>query len=259
MNVSFKAFGGKEWSIHEDIIVIDKKDIQIKEIDSISLYSRAKGMTNGVLEIQVGGKTKLLTFGSKQEEDGMGAYDYIQRNCKKGLAGTSRTFKEIEEEISHLPNFLSGFTQKEINELPNVIHSDEHIKAITSGITDGNTWLIVCTNERVLLMDKGMVYGCKIIDIPINKINSISQTTGLAFGTISITDGAVTRKITNIENKTIGYFIDSVNKQITISREGKNNTQNISVADEILKFKSLLDSGIISQEEFDKKKKELLN
>lgn len=34
---------------------------------------------------------------------------------------------------------------------------------------------------------------------------------------------------------------------------------NNSTADEILKFKSLLDSGVITQEEFDKKKGELLN
>lgn len=35
--------------------------------------------------------------------------------------------------------------------------------------------------------------------------------------------------------------------------------QQLSPADEILKFKSLLDQGIITQEEFDKKKQELLN
>ena len=36
------------------------------------------------------------------------------------------------------------------------------------------------------------------------------------------------------------------------------NNSNISAADEIKKFKELLDSGVISQEEFDVKKKQLL-
>ena len=43
--------------------------------------------------------------------------------------------------------------------------------------------------------------------------------------------------------------------------ECKNNNVNIintSNADEILKFKKLLDEGIISQEEFERKKQELL-
>ena len=43
--------------------------------------------------------------------------------------------------------------------------------------------------------------------------------------------------------------------------KAQNNTKNqppISAADELKKFKELLDMGIITQEEFDAKKKELL-
>lgn len=36
------------------------------------------------------------------------------------------------------------------------------------------------------------------------------------------------------------------------------NTPAISAADELKKFKELLDSGVITQEEFDAKKKQLL-
>ena len=39
----------------------------------------------------------------------------------------------------------------------------------------------------------------------------------------------------------------------------EDNTNNSSQADEILKFKNLLDQGIISEEKFDAKKKQLLN
>ena len=38
-----------------------------------------------------------------------------------------------------------------------------------------------------------------------------------------------------------------------------NHLQNSSSADEILKFKNLLDMGIISEEEFEKQKKKFLN
>ncbi len=37
-----------------------------------------------------------------------------------------------------------------------------------------------------------------------------------------------------------------------------NSTRNMSSADEIMKFKKLLDEGIITQEEFERKKQELL-
>lgn len=51
-------------------------------------------------------------------------------------------------------------------------------------------------------------------------------------------------------------FFSNVNNSNKMTNESK---VSISVADEIAKFKKLLDDGVISQEEFDKKKKQLLD
>lgn len=59
--------------------------------------------------------------------------------------------------------------------------------------------------------------------------------------------------ITNEEMIEIKKYID---KQLEIIKSTEN--QPISSADEIRKFKALLDDQIITQEEFDKKKKQLL-
>ena len=45
----------------------------------------------------------------------------------------------------------------------------------------------------------------------------------------------------------------------TIKFDEPNNENNVTNADELLKFKQLLDSGAITQEEYDIKKKQLLN
>ena len=50
-------------------------------------------------------------------------------------------------------------------------------------------------------------------------------------------------------------ILRAFNKEVPNKEKGTNNISN---ADEIMKFKQLLDQGIISQEEFDKKKQELL-
>ena len=66
--------------------------------------------------------------------------------------------------------------------------------------------------------------------------------------------------ITAVTKQTLVPFVEAVNK----SREelnhlrAKSASPQLSTADEILKFKKLLDQGILTQEEFDKKKKELL-
>ncbi len=52
-------------------------------------------------------------------------------------------------------------------------------------------------------------------------------------------------------------IVDYVNERISQQTSGQI-IQQVSSADELLKYKQLLDSGIITQEEFDKKKKDLL-
>ncbi len=55
--------------------------------------------------------------------------------------------------------------------------------------------------------------------------------------------------------KSVYSFIER--RRNEIQNKG-NNISSFSVADELKKFKELLDMGIITQEEFDKKKKDLL-
>jgi len=57
----------------------------------------------------------------------------------------------------------------------------------------------------------------------------------------------------------IGLLIGLFVKKLLSSIKESKNVQQTSSADEISKFKTLLESGIITQEEFDAKKKELLN
>ncbi len=75
----------------------------------------------------------------------------------------------------------------------------------------------------------------------------------------------------NMETKTDSFIYKGLKKQgdeivailkrITNDKAPKEEvvTNNTSPADEILKYKNLLDQGIITQEEFDKKKKQILD
>lgn len=68
-------------------------------------------------------------------------------------------------------------------------------------------------------------------------------------------------KIKNVQKDTLVPFVNAVNKareELRKPQGAKVFHQQVSSADELLKFKSLLDQGVITQEEFNKKKKELL-
>lgn len=152
-------------------------------------------------------------------------------------------------------------TKKEMKELPMILKEDETIMYAASGFVDNNTWLITCTDKRLLFLDKGMVFGLKQVEIPIEKINSISYKKGLLLGEIIIYHGAAQMTIKNIQKEAVKPLADAINNEIEKHRSAANNTSiqpTVSAADELLKFKQLLDAEVITQEEFDAKKKELL-
>ena len=170
-----------------------------------------------------------------------------------------KTMKEIEKMLSECGATDFFGTKKEVKELPNIIHDDEIITYATSGFWNNNTWLVVSTNKRVIFLDKGMIFGLKQVEIPLNKVNSIGHKKGLIFGEIEIWDGASKINITNISKETLNPFVNAVNKaKEELEKPKQHSVNQVSVADELIKFKGLLDQGIITQEEFDKKKKELL-
>jgi len=55
--------------------------------------------------------------------------------------------------------------------------------------------------------------------------------------------------------------VDYINERLREIKTGqtKSNVNSVSIADEIIKFKQLLDAGIITADEFEAKKKQLLN
>lgn len=109
-------------------------------------------------------------------------------------------------------------------------------------------------NSKVLLVvtDK-RVYGTAIhekrIDLPLDKISAVGLGKNKSI-TISSASGII--KFNWIKNRS--EIHDIVNR-LLLERQNKSNADS---ADELKKFKELLDSGVLSQEEFDAKKKQLL-
>ena len=98
------------------------------------------------------------------------------------------------------------FTTKELDILPQLMAEKEQVLSFSSGLVDSNTWLIVLTDQRIMLLDKGMFFGLKQISIELSKINSFESKTGLLFGSIDIGSNARNFSITNVWKKTVNPF-----------------------------------------------------
>ncbi len=169
------------------------------------------------------------------------------------------TLEEIKNQIKSLEHTDQLGTKKEIKYLPEILRQNEAIKGLTSGFMNGNTWLIVCTNYRVIFLDKGMLYGLKQVETPLEKINSIEQKTGLMLGTITIWDGSSKMSISNVIKNTVRPFTEALNTQIdnaTKSQGSSNDGED--TASQLLKLADLKEKGILTEEEFQSQKKKIL-
>lgn len=108
---------------------------------------------------------------------------------------------------------------------------------------------ITITNKRVY----GVSVFRKRVDLPMDSISAVG--TGI-FSSLVVTTASGAIKFVMLENR------DDLHKTLSnllVERQGKSITiEPNSDADELKKYKTLLDNGAITQEEYDAKKKQLL-
>ncbi|MCW6172462.1 PH domain-containing protein [Lactiplantibacillus plantarum] len=155
-------------------------------------------------------------------------------------------------------------TKKEVKALPEILNDDEHIVYATSGVVDSSTVLAVLTQKRVIFIDKGLIYGIKSTEVPLDMINGVSYSKGIMLGKISITNGAVTTVIDDVDKSTAPIMAEKIKATAEQYKQGLRTPVSSSPKpvldgpDQIRKYKSLADDGIITQEEFEAKKKQIL-
>ena len=116
-----------------------------------------------------------------------------------------------------------------------------------------------------LTVTTSRVYGhakWEDIDLPMDSISSIAKTTrkkGASTLIFSTSSGKIPFGIYTLEK--LEELHQVVSQQIANRQNSKDSVtvvNNTSNADELKKYKDLLDAGILTQEEFDAKKKQLL-
>lgn len=176
--------------------------------------------------------------------------------------------KEIKKQLIEAEVFDFWFNNKELKTLPEILDykNGEVIKYAASGAKiEGDisrTVLILCTNRRVIFLNKNILFGGDSTDIPLNMINSVKLSTHLLLADIAITNGAISISLKQIANTSAKILVK------TIKDEAYKFQQNLAhpnveskqedAPDQIRKYKALADDGIITQEEFEAKKKQLL-
>ena len=121
--------------------------------------------------------------------------------------------KELMKEFKRVAKATGDdqfFTKKELKHLPSILMDGEQVLAFSSGLMDGNSWLVSLTDRRVVFLDKGILYGLKQTAIPIDKISAVTGETGLIFGKIKINSGHGEREIKRVLKHTVRPFTNKL-------------------------------------------------
>lgn len=173
-------------------------------------------------------------------------YGYGQGQTKKW---TTKHFKVVEDSLSSDEYAILCFVG-----LHNYVSTTKH---------DSN-YAYALTNKRLICGQQKLV-GNQVQSVLLDKLNDVTKQRGALLGVITIdtfseklnvaVDKITTDRIASALNEII---YDLKHSQSTTTQTILNNAPTLSASDEIRQFKALLDEGIISQEEFNAKKKDLL-
>lgn len=181
------------------------------------------------------------------------------------------SYEEIVQQINTLPHKYIFYTKKEIKYLPKILVDGEEIRALTSGFSDGRTVLAVCTNRRILFLDKGMFFGLRQWQMALDRVQSIDGDYLIAFGNIRFWDGAAPINLSMVWAKSIDPFIKATREAIDEFRHltfreltQSNQSQAVhhaplDVASQLERLAKLVDTGHLTMEEFQKQKEKLLS
>lgn len=191
---------------------------------------------------------------NKLGDDPMSRAENMYSYCKENKFGSGfnekwgvKHFKILQDNLIRGEKVLMTFIG-----LHNYISTTKH---------DSN-YAYAITNKRILFGQKSLT-GERFKAVNHERINDITFNKGIIFGVLTIDTPQEKFNIaldsasaSSINNK-IHEVLDSL-KSSNTSEGSSMSVGNNSAADEILKFKELLDSGIITKEEFEAKKRQLL-
>jgi hypothetical protein len=177
---------------------------------------------------------------------------------------TKEKVREFANEIGYRHQFTSG----ELNSLHSVLSVDEECYGMTEGMIkkvhtnkSSGYGIAVLTNQRFLFYHKGFLGSVTIEEFPIDTISSISLHEGALFGSLYVYAANVDEVIVQpCDNNNAARIVQAWKHLSNIQKIFNEPIaqQPKDSAAELEKWHQLKEKGIITEEEYNSKKKQLL-
>lgn len=159
---------------------------------------------------------------------------------------------EIKQQLINARVFDIWFNSKDLAPLADLVNDHETIEYAVIGINDqSETVMLVCTNQRLIILSRKHASESSRV-IPLTQIKSVILKHQLSYDELSLIVNNEKLDINSI-NKTAAPILTE-----TIKKWSQNSDNLDEQVEQIKKLKGLLDQGILTEEEFEAKKKQIL-
>ncbi len=149
---------------------------------------------------------------------------------------------------------------REIKRLSEHLWEGETVERMTTGAYGNGTGLIVLTDRRMLFVQDG-VMSKRSEDFPLEKVSSVQWSSGLMLGTITIFASGNKTEIKNVNKDDGKEIVDVLRARVSVPKAEPPTaagTAHTDIIGQIKQLGELKEAGVLSQEEFEAKKAELL-
>lgn len=176
----------------------------------------------------------------------------------------AHTAESVQETIKQLKLADDAFIGKEIKALPGILRESEQLLAATKGWYKNGVGLLCATQGRIIFVNKGLI-SLKVEEFSLKSISSISTESGLMLAKIKIFASGNNAEIENAQKPDAKKFVDEVRRLIeerdspvTKSAPQVQTAPEPDIYEQLEKLAALKEKGIVTEDEFQAKKAQLL-
>lgn len=146
-------------------------------------------------------------------------------------------------------------SRREIKKLADHLHDGEAVQEMAGGRYGGGTGLLVLTSERIIFLREGWI-GAAHEDFMLHRVTSVGFKSSFGTGNITIHASGNTVEIESVISNDGKRFAAAAREVLSQPVESANTRDD--PLEQLKKLGELRDSGVISPDEFEQKKIDLL-
>jgi len=151
---------------------------------------------------------------------------------------------------------------REIKKLVEHLWEGERVERMTTGTYGNGGGLVTLTDRRLLFTLDGIVSRTSE-DFPLDKVSSVQWSSGMALGTITIFASGNKAEIKNLDKSDGKEMVDAVRARLSAPKgSAVDAPQATASTPDVLamleRLGKLRDAGVVTEDEFNAKKAELL-